>query len=78
MKVAKKVVWYLKDIIYLGLVYGSKLKDKKKTKTSTVFFPFGLIGYRNNDYVGDPKDSKLVIGYCYFINKVIISQYSKK
>ena len=29
IKVAKKVINYLKDIIYLGLIHGDYIKDKK-------------------------------------------------
>lgn len=78
MKAAKKVVRYLKGRMHPGLVYGSQLKDEGETKAPTAPSPFGLIGYRDSSYAGDPEDRKSVMGYCYFINGAIVSWCSKK
>lgn len=59
MKAAKKVVRYLKIIIYIELVYESLFHIKVPTKPSL----FGFNGYRNSSYTGDPKDKKSVMGY---------------
>lgn len=74
MKTAKKLVKYLKGTIYLELVYESHFQS---TKPVAPFF-FSLIGYGNSSYVRGPKDKKLVIGYCYFLNRAAIFWYSKK
>lgn len=39
---------------------------------------YRLIGYASSNYAGSPKDWKLVIRYCFFINGIIISWCSKK
>lgn len=78
MKVAKKVIYYLKSTIDLGLIYNSYLKDGKKTKAPITSFLFGLIEYQNNNYTGDFGDKKSVMEYCYFINREVVSWCSKK
>ena len=78
MKVAKKVICYLKGIMHLGLIYGGHFKDVRKTKVSIIPFPFSLIRYGDCSYAGDLKDKKFVIKYCYFIYRAIISWSSKK
>lgn len=78
MKVVNRVVQYLKDILYLGLVYKSQLKDEGETKVPISPLLFGLIGYGDNSYTRDSKNRKSVMEYCYFINEVIVSWYSKK
>lgn len=78
MKVAKKVVCHIKSTIHLGLVYRGQSKDKGETKTSIALSLFGLIGYENSSYAGDPENRKSVMGYCYFINGAIVSWCSKK
>lgn len=39
---------------------------------------FGLVGYADSNFAGDPKDRKSVIGYYFFLNGVIVSWSSKK
>ena len=78
MKMVKKVVHYLKNAIYLSLIYGGYFKDKGKTKTLITSFLFGLIEYKDNSYARDLKDKKFVIRYYYFINRAVVSWYSKK
>lgn len=73
MKAAKKMIRYLKGTMYLGLIYGAKVKDKGETKASIAPSPFGLIEYGDSSYAGDHEDRKSVMGYYYFINKAIIS-----
>lgn len=63
MKVAKKIVWYLKDIIHLKLVYESQLKDKRETKVLTTLLLFKLSGYKDSSYTKDSESRKLVMGY---------------
>ena len=78
MKVAKKVVRYLKGKMHLGLIYRDHLKDKRETKALITPSLFGLIRYGNSSYVKDPKDRNSVMRYCYFINKAVISLCNKK
>lgn len=47
-------------------------------KVSIKSLLFELIEYGDSNYVKDLEDRKLVIGYYYFINKVIILWYSKE
>ena len=78
IKTAKKVIHYLKDKIHLGLIYGCYFKDKREIKASIILFLFRLIKYEDSSYTENLKNKKFVIGYCYFINRVVISWCSKK
>ena len=73
MKIAKKVIYYLKRIMYLGLIYGDHFKDKKKTLTPITSSLFGLIGYGDSSYTRDFENKKSIMRYYYFINRAIIS-----
>lgn len=79
IKIAKKVVHYLKNIMHWGLVYRAQTKNKEETKIPIAFFLFKHIRYKNNNYARDLEDKmKLIIEYHYFINKVIVFQCNKK
>lgn len=78
MKVAKKVICYLKGMMHLGFIYGTQTKDVRKTKAPIALFSFRLIRYGDSSYVRDLEDKKLVMGYYYFFNRAIISWCSKK
>ena len=82
LKVAKKVVRYLKDIMYLGLTYRAHLKckeeEKARSKAPISQSIFSVIWYVDNNYVVNLKDRKLVIGHGFFIYGAIVSWYSKK
>ncbi len=69
MKSAKKMVRYLNGTMHLGLVYGSQPQSETPAAPSL----FGLIGYRDSSYAGDPKNRKSVMGYCYFLNGAVVS-----
>lgn len=58
--------------MYLSLIYGSYLKDKKETKASIIHSFFRLIRYKNSNYIKDPENKKSIMGYCYFINEAIV------
>ncbi len=70
LQAAKKVVRYLKGIMNLRLIYGQI--------TVRNLLLYGLSGYANNNFAGDPEDRKLVIGYCFFFNGAIVLWSSKK
>lgn len=40
--------------------------------------PYGLIGYADSNFAGDPKDWKSVMGNCFFLNGAVVSWSSKK
>lgn len=54
--------------MHLGITYGA---DEVKP------LPYGLTGYADSNYAGDPEDRKSVMGYCFFINGAV-SWCSKK
>lgn len=62
LKTVKRIVWYLKDTIYLGLTYGAhpnpKEEEKAKAKALVSQSIFDLIGYADSNYAGDPEDRK--------------------
>lgn len=80
LKATKRVVQYLKSTMHLGLVYGAhpQSENKAKAKTPAGQLPFGLVGYADSNYAGDPEDRKSVIGHCFFIHGAIVSWCSKK
>ena len=80
LKITKRVVQYLKDIIHLRLTYGAHSKSKKEEKPKTLARRsiFGLIGYINSNYIGDCKNKKFVMRYYIFIDKAIVLWCSKK
>lgn len=73
LKAAKQVVWYIKGIMHLKIIYGAFLLSKKKIKVLIVLLPFGLIEYAKNNYASNPKDRKLVIEYCFFFHRAVVS-----
>lgn len=73
IKAAKKVVKYLTGTIYLELVYKSSQSNALVAPS-----PFGLIRYGDSNYADDRENRKSVVGYCYFLNGVVMTWYSKK
>lgn len=55
--------------MHLWITYGAG-----KVKPST----YKLTEYINSNYVGDLEDRKYMMKYCFFINEVVVSWYSKK
>lgn len=78
IKVAKRIICYIKDKIHLRLIYSSHLKNKRNTWEFNALFLFRLISYKDNNYAKDLENKKSVMEYDYFINKAIVSWYSKK
>ena len=64
--------------MHLGLTYGAHLQSEKEAITPPSSLPFGLIGYADSNYAGDPEDRKSVMGNCFFIHGAIVSWCSKK
>lgn len=64
--------------MHLSLIYSNHLKDKKKFEVLITFFFFELMRYIDSSYTENLEDKKSKIRYCYFINIVVISWYSKK
>ena len=74
LRAAKRVVRYLKGTMHLELVYGQRPDGSLPISPA----PYGLIGYGNNNFAGDPEDRKSVMGYCFFLNGAVVSWSSKK
>ncbi len=74
LRVAKRVVRYLKGTMQLSLVYG-RMSDGK---SPTLPPPYGLIGYADSNFAGDPEDQKSVMGNCFFLNGAVVLWSSKK
>lgn len=56
----------------------TKARSEKEAKASAGPPPFGLIGYADSNYAGDPEDRKSLMGNCFFIHGAIVSWCSKK
>lgn len=63
LRAAKRVMRYLKGAMQIRLTYG----------TGNVQSTYGLVGYVDSKYAGDPKDRKSVMRQCFFINRAIVS-----
>lgn len=60
---AKQVLQYLKGTMNLGITYGRDAAGHIET-----YKPYGLVGYADSNYAGNPKDRKSVLGYCFYLN----------
>lgn len=70
----KRVVWYLKKTIEIDLTFGPKSAEQP----SRNLLLYGLVGYTDSNFTGDPKDRKSVMGYYFFLNGAMVSWSSKK
>ena len=78
LKAARRVIQYLKGTMHLGLMYGDTLKSDGQTNAPVAPPPYGLVGYADSNYAGDPEDRKSVMGNCFYVNGAIVSWCSKK
>lgn len=69
LQAAKKVVKYLKETIKMGLIFGQESAEQLPRNSS----PYRLISYTDNNFAGDLKDQKSVIGYYFFLNRAMVS-----
>lgn len=58
----------------MGLIFDRKSNNRLPREP----LPYGLTGYADSNFAGGPKDRKLVIGYCFFLNGAVVSWSSKK
>lgn len=78
LKIVKQVIRYLKSIIYLILKYRDTFQLDWQTYALLVFPSYRLVNYTNNKNAGDFKNRKSMIKNCFYVNKAIVSWYSKK
>lgn len=57
----------------IGLTFGRKLNNRLPRDPP----PYGLIGFADSNFAGDPEDRKSVMGYCFFLNGAVVSWCSK-
>lgn len=65
LKVARRILRYLKGTIDLGLFYSS-------------YDDFNLVGYCDSDYAGNVNDRESTSGFMFFLGGSVISWSSKK
>lgn len=58
----------------MGLIFGQELSNRLPKDPP----PYSLISFTDSNFAGDPGNRKLVMGYCFFFNRAVISWYSKK
>ena len=58
----------------LGLVYGQRPDGSSASDP----LPYGLVGYGDSNFAGDPEDRKSVMVHCFFLNGAVVSWCSKK
>lgn len=66
---AKRIVQYLWDTMVMSLIYGQKLNSRMLKDTP----PIVLIEFADSRFIGGPEDRKSLIGYCFFMNDVVVS-----
>ena len=71
---AKRVVRHLKGTMEMGLIFSRESAERLPRDP----LPYGLIGYADNNFAGDPEDWKSVMGYRFFLNRAVVSWSSKK
>lgn len=69
LQATKRVVRYLKRTIKMGLIFGQKSAKQLPRDPSS----YGLVVYVDSNFAGDPEDQKSVIGYCFFLNRAVMS-----
>lgn len=74
LQATKRLVRCFCGTIEMKLVYGRELSIRLPKNLP----PYGLIGFADSNFAENPRDYKLVMGYCFFLNKVIVFWYSKK
>lgn len=78
MRAAKRVVRCLKGSMHLGLICNQSVIGQENNEGFHSLQPFGLIGYADSNFAGDPKDCKSVMRYCFFMAGVLLIWSSKK
>ena len=68
LRAVKQVVRYLKGTMHLELIYG----QRQDRSLPTLPAPYGLIGYGDSNFAGNPEDRKSVMGYYFFLNGVVV------
>ena len=58
----------------MGLIFGRESAEQLPRDP----LPYGLVGYADSNFAGDPKDRKSVMGDCFFLNGAVVSWSSKK
>ncbi len=74
LREAKRVVQYLKGTMQLGFIYGRASDGRSPTLPP----PYGIIGYADSNFAGDPEDQKSVMGNCFFFNGAVVLWSSNK
>lgn len=69
----KRVVRYLKGTIEIKLTFGQERDYLPRDLLS-----YKLIGFVDSNLVGDPEESKSIMGYSFFLNGVVVSWSGKK
>lgn len=73
LRIAKRVLRYLKGIITLGITWGGDPAGHQDK-----YPPRGIVGYADSNYAGDPEDRKSVAGHCFFIGRLVTTWRSKR
>ncbi len=73
LRAAKRVVWYLHGTMEMGLIFGRESNNRLPRDPP----PYDLIGFANSNFAGDSEDQKSVMGYCFFLNRAVVSWCSK-
>ena len=74
LRAAKRVVRYLKGTIKMGLIFGRESAERLPRDP----LPYGLVGYADSNFAGDPEDRKSVMGYFFFLNGAVVFWSSKR
>ncbi len=58
----------------MGLIFGQEIANRLLREPLL----YGLVGYADSNFAGDPENRKSVISYCFFLNGAVVLWSSKK
>ena len=72
--IAKQVFSYLKGTITLGIEWGNDLLGHRAGEK---YGEMDVVRYTDSSYAGDIEDKKSITGYCFFLDRGVITWCSK-
>lgn len=72
--VVKRIVRYFCGTIEMGLTYSQQLNNQMSQEPLLI----RLMEFADSSFARNPDDWKLIIGYYFFFNRIVVCWYSKK
>ena len=75
LRIAKQVLRYLKKTITQSMEWEN---DPAGHQSGGKYGELGVVRYTDSSYAGNLEDKKLIIGYCFFFSRAIVTWCSKR